>query len=205
MKFLSLMLTLFNSEVLMVDQMENDVLEKLRKGGENAFKEVYDVNREKFLLFARKFGLDDDEQLDVYQDTYIAFYQNVITGKLKNLTSTLSTYLFGIGKNFIMKTLKKNQRTVRSEYMLHIIKDGDIALENTDWDESLSHEQQLLKKYFGTLGEQCQKLLTMFYYRGLSVKDIIAEGGYHSANVVKSQKSRCLKTLRERILKPQPL
>ncbi len=78
-----------------------------------------------------------------------------------------------------------------------------MAIDNMDGDESLSHEQKLLKKYFETLGEQCQKLLTMFYYRGLSIKEIIAEGGYNNANVVKSQKSRCLKTLKERILKPQ--
>jgi RNA polymerase sigma-70 factor (ECF subfamily) len=199
------MLTFFNTDVLMAKHVENEVLEKLRKGGETAFKEVYDENRDKFLLYARKYGLDDDERLDVYQDTYIVFYQNVITGRLKELTSALSTYLFGIGKNLIMKTLKKNQRTVRSEYMLSIAKDEDVAIDNMDWDESLSHEQKLLMTYFVTLGEQCQKLLTMFYYRGFSIKEIIAEGNYNNANVVKSQKSRCLKTLRERILKPQPL
>lgn len=199
------MLTFLNCDVLMVNNVESDVLEKLRDGGETAFKAVYDDNREKFLLFAKKYGLSEDERLDVYQDTYVVFYQNVITGKLKELTSALSTYLFGIGKNLIMKTLKKNKKTVRSEYALSIAKSDDAAIESMDLFPSLTHEQKLLKKYFETLGEQCQKLLTMFYYRGLSIDEIITMGGYNNANVVKSQKSRCLKVLKERILKPQEL
>lgn len=185
--------------------IENDVLEKLREGGETVFKEVYDANREKFLLFAKKFGLDGEERMDVYQDAYIIFYQNVITGKLKELSSATSTYLFGIGKNLILKSLKKNQTMVHSDYILDIVKDEELLIEIPHLDESLSFEQELLKKYFGTLGEQCQKLLKMFYYRGLSIKEIIEEGNYNNANVVKSQKSRCLKTLREKILKPQGL
>ncbi len=65
------MLTFFNINVLMAKHVGNDVLEKLREGGETAFKEVYDENREKFLLFARKYGLNDDERLDVCLSRHI--------------------------------------------------------------------------------------------------------------------------------------
>lgn len=187
----------------MVKEEQQELLDKLRQGGETTFKKVYDDNRVKFLHFAKKYGLSKEECLDIYQDAYITFYQNIISGKLKELSSALSTYLFGIGKFLIMNSLEKNKRTVRSEYALSIARDGDAKIENLDWEESLTREQELLKKYFETLGEQCQKLLTMFYYRGLSIKEIIIQGGYNNANVVKSQKSRCLKTLRERILNPQ--
>jgi RNA polymerase sigma-70 factor (ECF subfamily) len=56
-----------------------------------------------------------------------------------------------------------------------------------------------LKKYFDALGEKCQKILTLFYYQQYNIKEIMAEGNYNSENVVKSQKSRCLKTLKEAI------
>lgn len=182
---------------------ENELLKKMRGGDEAAFKQVYEQNRIKFLYFAHKYGLEEEESVDVYQDSYIAFYQNVLSGKLEVLTSTLSTYLFGIGKFLIMKRLEKNKRSVRSEKILKVV--GADPSMVSDWDledGALTREQQLLKEHFSGLGAQCQKLLTMFYYRGLTIREIIKAGGYSNENVVKSQKSRCLKTLRERILKP---
>ena len=184
-------------------EAENELLRKLRGGDEALFKKIYEDNRMKFLHFARKYGLDEDESVDVYQDSYIAFYQNILNRKLETLTSTLSTYLFGIGKFLIMKRLEKNKRAVRSEKVLRVVGD-DSALLN-DWEletDALTQEQKLLKEHFGSLGERCQKLLTLFYYRGFSIKEIITAEGYSNENVVKSTKSRCLKTLKERILTP---
>ena len=184
-------------------EQENRLLEKMRKGDEAAFKQVYDENRVKFLHFARKYGLEEDKSVDVYQDAYIVFYQNITSGKLAVLTSTLSTYLFGIGKFMVMKRLEKNKRTVHSEKILSVAGKNDVSLEGLLLEEeALTREQQLLKQHFAGLGEQCQKLLTLFYYRGLSIKEIIKAGGYSNENVVKSAKSRCLKTLKERMLKP---
>jgi len=65
--------------------------------------------------------------------------------------------------------------------------------------EALTVQQRLLKKHFKTLGRQCQELLTLFYYRGFTIKEILNHGSYNSENVVKSAKSRCMKTLKERI------
>ena len=180
-----------------------ELLKRLRAGDEAMFKKVYDDNRAKFLNYARKHALDEEECIDIYQDAYITFYQNIISGKLAELTSALSTYLFGIGKFLIMKKLEKNKKTLRSEKILKKVGNDQELL--NDWDlraDILTHEQQLLKAHFAQLGEQCQKLLTLFYYRGFSIKEIIKAGGYRNENVVKSQKSRCLKTLKDRIHKP---
>jgi len=76
-------------------------------------------------------------------------------------------------------------------------------MENIKIDtEELTHEQQLLRTHFSGLGKQCQELLNLFYYRGFTIKDILAHSNYNSENVIKSAKSRCLKTLKERINSP---
>src|SRR5690606_41265434 len=37
----------------------------------------------------------------------------------------------------------------------------------------LTHEQELLQKHFESLGEQCKKILTLFYYRGFTIQEIM--------------------------------
>lgn len=178
----------------------NSTLEKLRNGDEATFKHIYEENREKFLNFAKRYNLSEDENIDAYQDAYVIFYENVMSGKIQSFTSSISTYLFSIGKYLIMDNLKKNKKQVSSEFNLSMVKENDSLMETIEIDEAtLSKEQQLLLKYFDTLGRKCQELLTLFYYRGYTIKEIMNTESYNSENVVKSQKSRCMKTLRERI------
>lgn len=184
----------------MQEQQIDITLEELRSGSEKVLRKVYEENREKFLNWARKYHLSDEENIDIYQDAYIIFYDNIMNGKVTSFTSSISTYLFGIGKYLIFDRMKKNKKKVSSEFDLSIVGEEDEVVNNLDIDnEDLTSEQKLLQKYFGTLGKQCQELLTLFYYRGFTIQEIMKYADYNSENVVKSAKSRCMKTLRERI------
>ncbi|MBM1105702.1 sigma-70 family RNA polymerase sigma factor [Aurantibacter crassamenti] len=184
--------------------MENETavvtLEDLRKGSDSVLKKVYEENREKFLNFAKRYNLTEEENIDVYQDAYVIFYDNVMSGKVESFTSSISTYLFGIGKYLIFDQMRKNKKTVGNNFDLSRVGESDELVSTFEIEKpGLTTEQQLLRKYFETLGKKCQELLTLFYYRGLTIQEIMETGGYNSENVVKSQKSRCMKTLKERI------
>ena len=169
---------------------EQELFSALKRGSETAFKEVYQNNRSLFLNFARKYGLDEADVLDIYQDAYIVFYENIRNGKLVELKSSVSTYLISIGKYKIMDRLRKNKKKVKVDSFMNVIKEVDDEIESFDIvDEELSKEQKLLQRYFEELGEKCKAILMMFYYKQYSIKQIMAEGGYNSENVVKSQKS----------------
>ena len=182
----------------MVKESDLVLFDALKNGSETAFKKVYQDNMSLFLNFAGKYGLGEADVLDIYQDAYIAFYENIGNGKLVTLKSSLSTYLIGIGKYMILERLRKNKKKVNSESILEItgIVDDEIASFEL-FDEQLSPEEVLLQYYFNQLSETCKSILTMFYYKKYSIKQIMEAGNYNSENVVKSQKSRCLKTLRE--------
>ncbi|EGV44083.1 sigma-70 family RNA polymerase sigma factor [Bizionia argentinensis JUB59] len=180
---------------------ENITVEDLKEGSDLLFKRIYEDNRDKFINFARKYRLSEDDTIDVYQDAYIIFYNNVMQGKVEVFTSSISTYLFSIGKYLIFDKMKKNNKTINPDFDLSLIRERDTLVDasfDLDQDE-LTTEQVLLKKHFSTLGKKCQELLTLFYYRGYTIKDIILASDYTSENVVKSAKSRCMKTLKERI------
>lgn len=174
------------------------IFEELKKGSDSAFKEVYESNRMFFVNFARKYELGMDEILDIYQDTYISFFENIENGKLVELQSSISTYLISIGKYKIMNHLRSNQRRRLRETPMEVL--GDVEGEIGDFDlddEVLNDEEVRLKKFFEELGEKCRNIITWFYYNKRSIKEIMELGGYNSENVVKSQKSRCMKSLRE--------
>jgi RNA polymerase sigma-70 factor (ECF subfamily) len=175
-------------------------LEDLRKGSDKALKQVYEENRDKFLNFARRYHLSDEENIDVYQDAYIIFYDNVMSGKVESFSSSISTYLFGIGKYLIFDRMKKNKKEVSSKFDLSVVGKEDELVNGFEMEEQeLTTEQILLQKHFGAIGKQCQELLTLFYYRGYTIQEIMEAENYNSENVVKAAKSRCMKTLRERI------
>lgn len=185
---------------------EQKMFNDLKNGSETAFKTVYQNNRELFINFARKYKLEEDDILDVYQDTYIAFYENIQNGKLVTLKCSLSTYLISIGKYKVMDRLRQKNKIANQDAILNVVYEVDNEVENFDIViEELNKEQKLLKEFFGKLGEKCKEILELFYYRQYSVKQIMVAGAYKSENVVKSQKSRCLKTLKESIKKSPKL
>ena len=176
------------------------LFDSLKNGSETAFTAVYENSRDLFLNFGRKYNLSDDDLLDVYQDAYIAFYENIQSGKLVELKSTISTYLISIGKYKIMERMRKNSKKVNHEGLLSLVHEVDHEVEDFEIEpEELSIEQKVLQLYFETLGEKCQEILKMFYYKNYNIKQIMVEGGYNSENVVKATKSRCMKTLKDAI------
>ncbi|MCW5516890.1 RNA polymerase sigma factor [Muriicola sp. Z0-33] len=182
----------------MAKEFDQILFRSLKEGSDIAFKKVYQDNRSLFLNFARKYGIPAADVLDIYQDAYIVFYENIGNGKLTELRSSISTYLMSIGKYMIMDRIRKDKKKIRSEELIASV--GEIDSEIASYEignEELSTKQLLLRTYFDQLGEKCKAILTLFYYKKYSIKEIMIHGNYNSENVVKSQKSRCLRTLKE--------
>ncbi|GAA3628005.1 RNA polymerase sigma factor [Flavivirga jejuensis] len=185
----------------MTEHSDQLLFNSLKEGSDDDFKKVYNDNRPMFLNFAKKYGIAEEDILDIYQDAYIVFYENIQTGKLAELRSSLATYLMSIGKYMILDKLRKNKKKVDGYQILERVEEVDLELDFFDIIQpKLSKEQVLLKDYFDKLGERCQQILTWFYYKKYNIKEIMSAGNYKSENVVKSQKSRCLKTLKESMI-----
>jgi len=169
--------------------------ERLRQDDKQALETVYIKYRQAFIGFMRQQGLSESDALDVYQESIIALHQNFVSRQLQLQSSSLKTYLFGIGKYKMLDRIKAAQPV---STVPHSTTDyTEINME----EESLTHEQELLFKHFSQLGESCQRLLKLFYYRGLSIKEIVALTDYKDDNTVKAYKSRCLKQLKK-LIKP---
>ena len=189
----------------MKEAEKNLTLKDLKRASEVVMKQIYEENRLKFLSFARKYNLSEEENRDIYQDAYIIIYDNLMKGKITDMNGSVGGYLFGIGKNLILKRMRENKNNNTVPFELSVAKnteepDYDFEINTT----SASPRQALLLDQLDALGEKCQELIRSYYYKGLSIKDIMKNENYASENVVKSAKSRCLKLLKERMILKTP-
>lgn len=177
-----------------VTLMENapSLIDKLKSNDEKTIREFYNDNKPGFLLFANRYNLNKEDLIDVYQDAMIALIENAKKGSIDDLKSSVTTYLFGIGKFMIFQKLKKNKKTVPNEDLEHL----EFEWEEVD-EEDKDAQLLTLREGFKKLGEQCRKVLTLFYYEEQNLESIQNQLGYSNKDVLKSQKSRCLKQLKE--------
>ncbi len=169
-------------------------IKQLREGDELTISSVYKSNREKFISYARRFDINREDIIDIYQDAIIALTENAKKGLLDGLKSEISTYLFSIGKYMIYNHLKKNKNLPLFEKNI-----PDDITWNDYTEEMQDDDVRKMKASFSKLGEQCQKVLRLFYYEEKKLDDIVTALAYSNKDVLKSQKSRCIKQLKELI------
>jgi len=177
---------------------DNYLLERLREGDQKVLEKIYLDYKAEFLLFGRTICEDEEVLLDVYQDSIIALYENVQSGKLTSLSSSLKTYLFSIGKFKLYKINKDGQR--------HTTEWTSTEYEYTEvidaYEENINAERlELIEAAFDKLGKRCRELLRLFYYRGFDLEEIKDEMNLENKNTAKSQKSRCISHLKKLIKK----
>jgi RNA polymerase sigma-70 factor (ECF subfamily) len=138
------------------------------------------------------FGLSKDEAEEVFQTSLVLLYDNVVTGKLTELTANIKTYLFAIIKNKIIHLNRSKNRF--SAYDATELLSGVIDEEY----EEISQEDLLkASKSMTRLGEPCKTLLELSYYQELSMEEISNLMGYKNADTTKNLKYKCLKRLQK--------
>jgi RNA polymerase sigma factor (sigma-70 family) len=60
-----------------------------------------------------------------------------------------------------------------------------------------SEQAALVSEALGKIGEQCRKLLLLFYWEELSMDEIAAQLGFANADTAKAKKYQCKKALED--------
>lgn len=174
---------------------DNQIIEQIRRGGQTELGFVYEEYRAEFLHWvSREYQCSMDDSKDIYQITILIFHDNVKSGKLEHLVSSIKTYLFGIGKNVVKENMRKAKRhtPINQEKWLkeYLIDDPETSPVEED---VFSTAKKALEK----LGQPCQKLIELFYYEKKSMEDISSILNYKNAETAKNQKCKCMARLRK--------
>lgn len=176
---------------------QDDLITTIRTQGEGALGAVYENYRDEFLLWiVREYKCSLDDAKDIYQLVIMIFYDNVRTGKLQHLVSSVKTYLFGIGKNIARERQRKEKRFVPiaqekwlKEYLI------DEPTDHLD-DGLFSQARIALEK----LGQPCQRIVELFYFEKKNMTEISNALGYKNPDTAKNQKCKCMARLRKLFL-----
>ena len=174
----------------------NDWLERIRDGDDSAIEDIYLNYRRPFLdYFFKKFNLDEHHGLELFQTCVVIFYNNIVTRKLENLTSSPKTYLFSIGKHKAIDLAKAKQKTqiLYDDYILESITDGSDPSHKVQLEEDILQISSALD----ALGDPCKKIIELFYYQKLNMKEISQSMDYKNESTAKNLKYKCLKRLQK--------
>lgn len=180
----------------------------------NNLHDTTDLNRfasgqwSKVLAFLKnRFGIDEDDSKDIFQESFIVLYNNIQAGKLDNMTASLSTYFMSICRNKALEMLRGSAKSVNvdSEMSLTLM-DGEVQSEKIEallaldnGDEAIeAQKEELVRTIVKDLPSPCNKLLWGFYRDNLSMKSLAEMFNYSSEGVVKVTKHRCCEKFRAR-------
>jgi RNA polymerase sigma-70 factor (ECF subfamily) len=161
---------------------------------EAELKRIYVSYRHEFFLWAiRNYKCTPEDAEEIYQQTMIIFYENIVFEKLKAITTEVKTYIFSIGKNKIREYLRKKKLSELPDH-------SDYFIDNSLFYGSDEHEYEnklnLVEHCITQLGEPCKSILVQFYYQKKSMSDIADHLNYKNSDSMKTQKFKCIQRLK---------
>lgn len=175
------------------------LLDAIKIGHPKTLEKLYDENRKPFIIWASQFyQCDDDDAIEVFQKAFTIFYFNVRDGKLVELTSSIKTYLFSIGKNLFREKFRdKHNKVVNIEDSAYSGVVNEQVDSNILDDYQNDHQKEVVKNLLDEIGDPCKTLLTLIFIHNYSVDAVVEEMNYSDERVVRKRKSLCLKKMRE--------
>lgn len=161
-----------------------------------AIKWIYRENFESLAWLVKNNSGNQQDAEDIFQEVVVNFIGIVQRQKFRG-ESSVRTFLFSMTKHLWLNELKKRYRTEARELKFEKTKDQ----RQTDISHMIA-EREMKKQLMDVvdrLGETCKKILVMYYYDNLSMRDILANLEYDNEQVVRNKKYKCLKQLEQMI------
>jgi RNA polymerase sigma factor (sigma-70 family) len=180
-----------------------ELLQAIRQGRglDVAIKFIYRDNYESLAWIVKNNSGSQQDAEDIFQEVLVNFIELVQKDKFRG-ESTVKTFLFSMTKHTWLNELKKRGRSDTRELKYEKMQDQ----QETDVGHLIAEREakQQLLDIVSQLGDTCKKILLMFYYDDLSMKEILANLEYENEQVVRNKKYKCLKKL-EQMITSNPL
>lgn len=176
---------------------DTSLVERIKSDDGVTLKNLYTSNYRLMERYILQHSGSEDDAKDTYQEAFLAVWRNVQLGRfVPSAENEFAYYLTRVVKNKWIDTLRKakGKRVIAIEEALA---EPITEEENTDEEDRYIDIVRLQYKH---LGERCRELLTAFYFKRRSLRDIAGAFGWTEASA-KNSKYRCLKQLREMVLK----
>jgi RNA polymerase sigma factor (sigma-70 family) len=157
-----------------------------------AIRFIYQQYSQATSSFILYHGGNEQDADDIFQETVVAFIDVVKKGKYR-MESSIKTFLTSIARNYWFNEMKKRDRSGHRDKLFEMGRDKDEA----DVSEHIAEmeKKRQLRDLVDQLGDSCRKVLLLFYYENLSMKEIVDHLPYENEQVVRNKKYKCLQAL----------
>lgn len=173
---------------------DEEILEHIQSGNttkqNEAFRQLYRDNFRKIESLVLKNNGTHDIAKDIFHDGIIVFFNKAKKGIEMN--SAIGTYLYAVCQNLWLNHLRKNKKQVPLQEGVEPESDSETIYDTLVVNEKKKIIAQLLEK----MGDDCQKLIQLFYYHRMKMQNIKEVFGLGSEQAAKNKKSQCMKKLR---------
>jgi len=153
---------------------------------------IYQHHSGKLSSFLINYGASEQQAQDVFQETVVAFIDIVKKDRYRP-DAKIGTFLTAVAKNIWFNEIKKNERSAFREKQFEKGR-GEIEEDVSQQIQEREMKQQM-RSLLKQMDEPCQKILLLFYYEELSIKEIVHHLPYENEQVVRNKKSKCLQHL----------
>ncbi|MEO0470204.1 MAG: sigma-70 family RNA polymerase sigma factor [Bacteroidota bacterium] len=170
----------------------SNLVQQIRDGDGKAMSYVFGESSQYCIrTLIKKTNCDMADAEDIYMDAILIFRENILSGKLKELTN-IRTYLFGIcwnlWRDFNRKQIKSRKEENEVERQFQLLHEGELE---DDAREVIQQKIKLVTMGLQALTDKCRQLLTYVYVEKRPQKEIAERMGFASAGVVKVSRHRC--------------
>ncbi|MFT4016712.1 sigma-70 family RNA polymerase sigma factor [Terrimonas sp.] len=164
---------------------------KTNKNLNSAIAFIYEAHFEYLSsLITNNSGSEQDAQ-DILQEVMVDFIRVVQSGKFRE-ESSVKTFLHSMTRNCWLNELKKRNSAEKRD---KVFERNRLQDDNSNETYEQRESKKKLLEVFNTLGDGCKKILTLFYFESLSMKEIVEQTNYENEQVVRNKKHKCFKTL----------
>lgn len=162
---------------------DSEVLAKITRGDESALDYLYKKYYRMMVKLVVSNNGSEEEAKDIYQDALIVFWQKATSGNF-TLTSKISTYLYSICLNLWRKELERKSKLSNEEK------------DEAEWMEDDKKERiRIINECINALGETCRKVLSYYYFDGMTMSDIAEKMNFANPDTAKTKKYKCKQRL----------
>jgi RNA polymerase sigma factor (sigma-70 family) len=177
-----------------VNYTDAELIAAIRDGTDlnKAIRFLYRQYAEATSSFIRHYGGSEQDADDIFQEAVVAFLHVVRKGKFR-MESTIRTFLASIARNIWFNELKKRDRADHRNRQFEMGREQD----EPDVAEHIGDRERKkqLRDLVNGLGEACRKVLLLFYYENMTMKEILYHLPYENEQVVRNKKYKCLQQL----------
>lgn len=179
-----------------------DWIKLIKTDSNKTLQVIYTMYRKECVQWQMNmYNVNEEIAKDAFQLSIVILYENIVSEKIKFLTSDLKTYLFGIVKNKVREIIKKESKYL-NEGKIGVIKSEII--DTVDEKEDIEILLNKVTQELSNMGDPCKSILKLFYFDQKSMQQIAHIVGHENPRTTKSKKYKCLKRLNKLVQNKLP-